>query len=376
MRIKDVIISEAPAAAPAPATKTGTGASGFPVNQPGVPANQRPNMVRDPRLLTNIDGGAGAIAGAQAGKVTTKKATPASGKIPAQPTLNGQPSTGPKGQEWLTKYGATHNPDGTPKAAVDQAAVPASANASSSYTGAPAAAQAAEPAAQPATPSAGTTAEIDRLKQLAIGGQQPAAQAAQAAEPAAAEPAANPGTGAGGIAFNQGSLGTRAPEPQAEPAAGQRPGGIAFNQDAGTTSGQAAQAAPAPEAPAPAAAPAAPSTVAPVVKTGTGGTLTTRDGKPVTSRSDDEIAWAQKNPYQPYPGPGWQEKQNAQGDQNAAAVKGFLNKINPFAKKAAPAAPGTSAAPAAFNQGAPVTMETKRGDDELLEKMRTIAGLR
>jgi hypothetical protein len=308
-------------------------------------------MVRDPRLLTNIDGGAGAIAGAQAGKVTPKKATPAAGKIPAQPTLNGQPSTGPKGQAWLKKYGATHNPDGTPKASVDQAAVPASANASSSYTGAPA-------PAEPATPSAGTTAEIDRLKQLAIGGQQPAAQAAQpAAEPAAAEPAA--GQRPGGIAFNQ-DAGTTA----AEPAAGQRPGGIAFNQDAGTTAPEpAAQAAQPAPAPAPAApAPAAPSTVAPVVKTGSGGTLTTRDGKPVTSRSDDEIAWAQKNPYQPYPGPGWQEKQKAQGDANAAAVKGFLNKINPFAKKepapvagqggqAAPANPGSPQAPAAFRQG-------------------------
>jgi len=331
MKINDVIISEAPVAgAPGNVTKTGTGASGFPINQTGVPANQRPNMVRDPRLLTNIDGGAGAIAGAQAGKVTSKKAAPK--------------KAAPK------------------KAApVDQAAVPASANASSSYTGAPAAAPAA---VEPATPSAGTTAEIDRLKQLAIGGQQPAAQA----EPAAAEPAA--GQRPGGIAFNQ-DAGTTAAEPAAAPAAGQRPGGIAFNQDAGTTApepaAQAAQPAPAPApaapAPAPAApAPAAPSTVAPVVKTGSGGTLTTRDGKPVTSRSDDEIAWAQKNPYQPYPGPGWQEKQKAQGDANAAAVKGFLNKINPFAKKepapvagqggqAAPANPGSPQAPAAFRQG-------------------------
>jgi hypothetical protein len=39
------------------------------------------------------------------------------GKVPPQPTKNGKPSTGPKGQEWLEKYGKTHNPDGTPKAA-------------------------------------------------------------------------------------------------------------------------------------------------------------------------------------------------------------------------------------------------------------------
>jgi hypothetical protein len=39
------------------------------------------------------------------------------GNVPPQPRLNGKPSTGPKGQEWLEKYGKTHNPDGTPKAA-------------------------------------------------------------------------------------------------------------------------------------------------------------------------------------------------------------------------------------------------------------------
>jgi hypothetical protein len=39
------------------------------------------------------------------------------GNVPPQPRLNGKPSTGPKGQEWLAKYGKTHNPDGTPKAA-------------------------------------------------------------------------------------------------------------------------------------------------------------------------------------------------------------------------------------------------------------------
>ena len=41
----------------------------------------------------------------------------AGGNVPPQPTLNGKPSTGPKGQAWLEKYGKTHNPDGTPKTA-------------------------------------------------------------------------------------------------------------------------------------------------------------------------------------------------------------------------------------------------------------------
>ena len=40
----------------------------------------------------------------------------ATGNVRPQPTLNGKPSTGPKGQEWVKQYGATHNPDGTPKA--------------------------------------------------------------------------------------------------------------------------------------------------------------------------------------------------------------------------------------------------------------------
>jgi hypothetical protein len=41
--------------------------------------------------------------------------------------LGGKPSTGPKGQAWLQKYGATHNPDGTPKTAAPTAAAPAPA---------------------------------------------------------------------------------------------------------------------------------------------------------------------------------------------------------------------------------------------------------
>jgi hypothetical protein len=114
-----------------------------------------------------------------------------------------------------------------------------------------------------------------------------------------------------------------------------RPAGGYGNFTGNVPQDQAAQAAsaPAPEAP------AAPSTVAPVVKTGSGGTLTTRDGKPVTSRSDDEIAWSQSHPYQPYPGPGWQEKQKAQGEKNWNAIKGFFggNKQTPAQQPPAPA---------------------------------------
>jgi len=57
---------------------------------------------------------------------TPAAATPAasSTNVRPQPTLNGKPSTGPKGQAWLAQYGTTHNANGTPKAG--QAGKPAS----------------------------------------------------------------------------------------------------------------------------------------------------------------------------------------------------------------------------------------------------------
>ena len=38
-----------------------------------------------------------------------------SSRVPPRPTVNNLPSTGPKGLEWVKKYGKTHNDDGTPK---------------------------------------------------------------------------------------------------------------------------------------------------------------------------------------------------------------------------------------------------------------------
>lgn len=65
-------------------------------------------------------------AGTPAVAQSAQAAPAAGGKVPPQPTLSGKPSTGPKGQAWLQKYGATHNPDGTPKAAgAPKAAAPA-----------------------------------------------------------------------------------------------------------------------------------------------------------------------------------------------------------------------------------------------------------
>lgn len=78
-------------------------------------------------------------AGAPAVAQSAQAAPAAGGKVPPQPTLGGKPSTGPKGQAWLQKYGATHNPDGTPKAA----------------GGAPAAAPAAPAAQKPGVDASG-----------------------------------------------------------------------------------------------------------------------------------------------------------------------------------------------------------------------------
>ena len=210
--------------------------------------------------------------------------------------------------------------------------------------------------ATPATAPAATgqeapSAELDRLKQLAIGGTPPApapeapyggaaanAMAAKSApEPSAPAPEANP---LGVVAQAGPAFGQPAPEPD-KPVA------------------QAAQPAPEPVAP----APATPDTVAPVVKTGTGGTLRSSDGKAVTSRSADEIAWAQKQgpmgpaPGVTYPGAGnWDPRtgrstaQQAQADKNWQGIKNFFG----FGKKEQPAAPaqqGQGAQPAS-GQGA------------------------
>jgi len=100
----------------------------------------------------------------------------------------------------------------------------------------------------------------------------------------------------------------------------------------GQFAGQAAQ----PEAPAAGPAAANPSAGAAPVKTGTGGTLTTRDGKPVTTRSDNEIWWSQQpgNMGKQYPGDAVAQQQydarQAAGKQNMDALKGVGNKIANF----------------------------------------------
>jgi len=109
-------------------------------------------------------------------------------------------------------------------------------------------------------------------------------------------------------------------------------------QPVNANGGQAAQ----PVAPAAAAGGPQP------VKTGSGGTLTTRDGKPVTTRSDNEIWWSQQpgNRGQQYPGDAVAQQQydarQAAGQKNLDTLKNVGTSISNFfkgGKKEAPAAP-------------------------------------
>ena len=307
--------------------------------------------------------------------VIIKEAAPA--KVPPQPTLGGKPSTGPKGQAWLKKYGATHNPDGTPKAAVSNAAPN---NASSSYTGAPAAPAPAAPAPEAPAPVAASGAEGDgaspgaaaALANMGKPAQAPAAPADDLARMTQLAGAGNPaGGGYGNFTGNvpQNQAAQAAPEPAPAPVAAPAPAPVAAEP--------AAQ--PAPQVNPDTGLNAAPKPVT----TGTGGKTN------IVTGSDDEMAWRAKNPQwnmtgAQYPGAGnWDPKTGrskvaqAQADANAAAVKGFFNKINPFAKKEAPAAapaPGQAAQAAPPAPGAAGAMAAMREADDAL--LATIRGIR
>jgi hypothetical protein len=272
-----------------------------------------------------------------------KKAAPASGKVPPQPTLNGKPSTGPKGQAWLKKYGATHNPDGTPKAAVDPSIDPYDPKKDPNVAQVPA--------------SDGSSAELDRLKQLAIGGtQQPPAAPAQGTNTdigislPADKPAASPAPNVNALGVTQGGGVANAlqPAPQADKPAPPAPApalaaapnsGSSYTGDIGTATNDvpATQAA----QPANVNPDTGASTVKPEVKSGTGSTWKTGSGGTLRSSSDDEIAWANASPqnrFNPnaYPGPGnWDPKTGrTKTDPNAP---GFFDRL--FGNKKSDAGP-------------------------------------
>jgi translation initiation factor IF-2 len=280
-----------------------------------------------------------------------KAAAPTGGKVPPQPTLNGQPSTGPKGQAWLKKYGATHNPDGTPKAAAS-ATAPAPA----------------------ATGQDAPSAELDRLKQLAIGGSQPPATAAAPAAPEPAAPTPAPNVNALGIAQAANVANPLQPTPQADASTGQA------TQPAEKPAEQpAAQPAPGEFTPVPSGynttAPAVTDRSGNQVKTGTGGTL--------TSRSDDELAWASKQPMggtgQQYPGAGnWDPKTGrdlkaaAQGEKNWQSIKNFFGGKKQPAAQPATQGQATQPAPTASPGAAGALAAMRESDDAVLSAIRNI----
>lgn len=198
----------------------------------------------------------------------------------------------------------------------------------------------------------GSTDEIERMKKLAIGNANvtpPPEAPTQTAQAADAEPY--------GGAAARAMAAKSSPSSQADASSGPNVNALGVAQtanvpglDGGTQSGQGTQARDASTVPDAARGVQTTPNVNP--DTGLDATPKKVAGTSnVTTGSDDEMAWRSKNPNwqylppnQQYPGPGnWDPRTGrskvaqAQADANAAAVKGFLNKINPFAKKEQPA---------------------------------------
>ena len=157
-------------------------------NAPAGTPGQRPNMTRDPRLLTNIDGGAGAIAGAQAGKVKTAPAGQAAQPKPAAPaqsTMAPGPATGsqaPTAQAAVdtAKLGLAA---GSPALQPQQAAAPATGAAPVDPTAAvnPLSGKSPTTGAAPVDPATGSpadpTASVNPMSgKRVVGTNQPAAE--------------------------------------------------------------------------------------------------------------------------------------------------------------------------------------------------------
>lgn len=177
MKINDVIVNEYQMGNIGQPGRTTTASTASTASTAGTASQQFP---LSPQAQAALSGGA--MGGqppknqaAQPNKAGSKKAASSGGKVPPQPTLNGKPSTGPKGQAWLKKYGATHNPDGSPKAAAttaDPSIDPYDPNK--------------DPNVQMTPQSSIQSAQSDADKKAAIGGNLP---------PAAAAPVNPPTTG-------------------------------------------------------------------------------------------------------------------------------------------------------------------------------------
>ena len=356
--------------------KTGTGASGFPTQSPSQAAMPTPTTTDKKKGTAKFD---------PAVQARQQELIAAGAKIKADGYM------GPKTREAEKQFGAQID---TAKAQAQQA--------QGGPTTVTNPAQADQNAPAPETPTTTSTtvqgpaatgqdapsAELDRMKQLAFGqntlnqqASQQGAAMAQAAKPVTPAPNTNPlgVTAQAGNAFGQ-----AAPTPD-------KPN---------TQTGQSAQ----PNAPMKTAQDFAPqpeisadtglSTVAPQIGTGKDGKgpgLTDRFGKPVTTGSDDEMAWRSKQTgivdVTKYPGPGkWDPKtgrtvnKDAQG--NVIKDKGLGDRISDFFGGLGKQSSGQAAQPAAGDQSGGSTTGNKAflpgaagGAKEDIARLRKLSGL-
>jgi hypothetical protein len=217
--------------------------------------------------------------------------------------------------------------------------------------------------AELAKPAPAENPDLDRLKQLAIGqntmNQQASKQGAAMAQ--AANPTPAPNVNALGVAQTANVPGLAGTPP----------------------AGQGGKPTPGPADAAPAAARGEPTS--PNVNPDTGLDATPKKvagSSNLTTGSDDEMAWRAKNPNwnmtnKQYPGPGqWDpqtgrsKKEIEQGKQNLDAVKGFFNKINPFASKPQDAGPAGNV----NNQSSGYNQPQKESSE--LAMLRKLSGLK
>ena len=366
MKINDVIINEMGSRGrvnySVPGTgMAGTGASGFPTQPaPGPSADQAARPVTS-------DKAKGTAKFDPAVQARQQELIAAGAKIKADGFM------GPKTREAEKQFGAqidtakAQAQQGKPGPTTVTNPAQADQNAQTPAADTTSTPNAMAPAPTQSSPEA-PSADLDRLKQLAIGqptlnqqASQQGAAMAQAAKPVTPAPDTNP---LGVTAQAGGVFGQPGPE-------GDKPN---------TQTGQAAQPVKDPTV-----APPVTSRSGEVIKTGTGGNL--------TSRSDDAIAWAAKNGgsfanQSLYPGPGnWDPKtgrtvkKDAQG--NVIKDKGLGDRISDFfGSFGNKSSSGQAAQPASGDQTGGSTTGNKAflpgaagGAKEDIEILRKLSGL-
>lgn len=326
------------------------------------PSNQTVQQQNPPIPKQNAGTAAGykGSAGAQAIAKANGIANPNEIKAGKVIQVNGQPYT-IKAGDTLDKIAAANKGSATPAAAPEPAAT---ANAGSGGTDQNAPGVSTQVAAAQGKPPASNAATLAAAQGKEVPADTPAATSSPNSgssytgnigtadnDPVAGAEGDGVTPGAAAALANMGKP-TGSPEAPADDlarmtqlaGAGKPPAAGGY----GNFTGGQQSAQPEPAAATAAAAPQAvnPSAGAQPVKTGTGGTLTTRDGKPVMTRSDNEIWWSQQpgNMGKQYPGDAVAQQQydarQAAGKKNMDALKGVGNKIANFFsgnKQSAPA---------------------------------------